>query len=385
MSVKTESRAALHELISLLQEVDRRWAGEEWNLHSAEDVVAAHRALMHLLDGAVGTMFENDPADPVLRRIVTPTRKFTGDNSDAIYFDAPVSSRHSYLLCGEMNGAVYMSVTLEEGTEDGSLGTRTAGIINDTQFDIDADGRFEIALGGEARERNWLGLTPETSRITTRHYFEEVTCVAADPARVPSMTLRRLDRGTAAPPPPDDASVAAGIRRAAQFLRSRTIGMPQMRESADSVPFLSIVPNQFPEPVVPGDMGLAAIDAAYSMAPWLLGPDEALVITGRWPRCRMGNVCLWTRFQQTLDYNNRQVSLNRAQTRADAEGNFRMVLAHSDPGCDNWLDTEGRPLGLVFWRFFLPREAVQTPRAEVVKFAAVAAAGDDGAGQESAP
>ena len=87
MSVKTESRVALHELIALLQEIDTRWAGEEWNLHSADDVTAAHRALMHLLDGGVGTMFESNPAAPVMQRIVTPTRKFTGDNSDAIYFD----------------------------------------------------------------------------------------------------------------------------------------------------------------------------------------------------------------------------------------------------------------------------------------------------------
>ncbi len=368
MSIQTESRTALREFITLLEEVDQRWAGEEWNLHSADDVVAAHRALLHLIDGGVGTMFENNPAAPVLRRIVTPTRKFTGDNSDAIYFDAPVSADHSYVLRGEMNGAVYMSVTLEEGTQNGGLGTRTAGIINDSEFDIDEQGRFEIFLGGKTRDKNCLAISPETSRITTRHYFEDVVSAAADPARVPLMTLEVLDQ-KAPPTVSDDAEVTAGIRRAAEFIRSRTIGMPPMAEVADSVPFLSIVPNEFPQPVIPGDMGLAAIDAAYSMAPYFLGPDEALVITGKWPKCRMANICLWTRFQQTYDYNNRQVSLNRAQTVADAEGNFRMVLAHEDPGCDNWIDTEGRALGLVFWRFFLPEEEVETPQGEVVKFA----------------
>ena len=35
----------------------------------------------------------------------------------------------------------------------------------------------------------------------------------------------------------------------------------------------------------------------------------------------------------------------------------------------NWLDTEGRGFGLVFWRFFLPEEAVETPHASVVKLA----------------
>jgi hypothetical protein len=170
---------------------------------------------------------------------------------------------------------------------------------------------------------------------------------------------------------PGDKEVAAGIRRAAGFVRSRTIDMPPMAETADKVPFLSIVPNQFPDPVIPGDMALAAVDAAYSMAPYFLGPDEALLITGRWPHCRMANVSLWTRFQQTFDYSNRQVSLNRAQTKLEPDGSFRMVIAHQDPGCDNWIDTEGRALGIVFWRFFLHEGEIETPQAEVVAFDAL--------------
>ena len=39
-----------------------------------------------------------------------------------------------------------------------------------------------------------------------------------------------------------------------------------------------------------GQPAYAAFDAAYTMAPYALAPDEALVITGRWPTCRFGNV-----------------------------------------------------------------------------------------------
>jgi hypothetical protein len=137
--------------------------------------------------------------------------------------------------------------------------------------------------------------------------------------------------------------------------------------STEPPPFLSLTPNQFPAPVPPGDFGLAAFDAHYSMAPFLINQDEALVVTGRWPECRFGNVCLWNRFQQTLDYTSRSVSLNRAQTTLEDDGSFRMVIAHRDPGVPNWLDTEGNPFGLVFWRFFLARGDVETPQAAVVK------------------
>jgi hypothetical protein len=75
---------------------------------------------------------------------------------------------------------------------------------------------------------------------------------------------------------------------------------------------------------------------------------------------------------QTFDYAHRRVSLNRAQTVPEADGRFRVVLAHRDPGVANWIDTEGRAFGLVFWRFLLPAGPIETPQAEVVPFDAVA-------------
>ena len=102
---------------------------------------------------------------------------------------------------------------------------------------------------------------------------------------------------------------------------------------------------------------------------YLLGPDEALVITGRWPEASFANVCLWTRYMQTYDYAHRPVSRNRANTTLEADGSFRMVIAHEDPGTPNWLDTEGRSFGIVFWRYFLPTTDIETPKAEVVKTA----------------
>jgi hypothetical protein len=60
------------------------------------------------------------------------------------------------------------------------------------------------------------------------------------------------------------------------------------------------------------------------------------------------------------------VTLNRKQTRLEPDGSFRIVIAHEDPGVPNWLDTEGRPFGMVFWRFFLPEGAIETPQTELV-------------------
>lgn len=368
--MQTQSRKALRELIDLLAELDQRWAGSEWNLGSESDVAGAHRAAMHILEAGLLTMFESDPARPEFRPIVSPSRKLTGDNPDALYFDAPVSAERSYRVSGNTAGAVYTSLTVEVGTQEGAMASRTAGVLNDTGFDVAADGSFQIHLGGPPRERNWLALEPGASRITTRHYYEDERPAGANPERRPRLSIEALEPGPP-PPPPDDASVAAGIRRVIGFVRSRTLDQPPLAD-AQVPPFVSKTPNEFPKPVTPGDFGLAAFDAAYSMAPYVIGPDQALLLTGRWPRCRFGNVCLWTRHQQSYDYANRRVSLNRRQTRLEPDGSFRMVLAHRDPGLPNWIDTEGRPFGIVFWRFMLPEGELETPRARVVPFEALA-------------
>ena len=369
--METESRRALHELIELLGEVDERWVSPEWNLHSDEDVFGAHRAVMHMLQWGLVGLFERDPAAPRFHRIVAPDRKVLGDNPDAVYFDAPVSAGHAYRVTGEIKGATYVSVTVESGEAWGSMDNQTVGVLNDESFDIDADGRFEILLGGEPRPRNWLGLPEVAGSISTRHYFEDPTHAAADPARVPVMRIEVIDDDgnpvTTPPLRPSDASVAAGIRRVAGLVRELTVDRPP-QSSAQPRTWISRVPNVFPPPGKPGDLGLAAFDAAYAMAPFLIGPDEALVIRARWPQCRYGNVCLWNRHLQTFDYANRSISLNRAQTVADDDGRFTAVIAHSDPGVPNWLDSEGRPFGIVYWRFMLPGGEIETPQAEVVPF-----------------
>ncbi len=360
----TRSRAAFHELLAALREADERWLSDEWGISDPASVSDGHRALVHILEGALTSHFESDPLHPDFRRIVTPTRKMTGDNPDAVYFEAPVDPARVYRVRGNVAGAVYTSITVEAGAEEGKYATRTAGVINDTQFDIDTAGNYEIVLGGSPRPRNWLALPPDGARLTTRHYYETVEPAACDPALVIPLSIELAE--PAGPPPTwDDARVAAAIRRVVNYVRGKTVEAPKPGELRPD--WVSTVPNVFNPPEVPGDLAFSAFDAAYAMAPYVLGPHEALVITSTWPKCRFANVVLWNRFLQTYDYANRPVWRNRANTAVDADGTWRMVVAHEDPGVGNWLDTEGRPFGILYWRWFLPEGEVPTPRTEVVR------------------
>ena len=69
---------------------------------------------------------------------------------------------------------------------------------------------------------------------------------------------------------------------------------------------------------------------------------------------------------QTLEYRNRQSSLNAAQIVTTGERDYRIVISAKDPGEPNWLDTEGHARGSIFWRFLLPAEDPPKPTCTVV-------------------
>ena len=45
------------------------------------------------------------------------------------------------------------------------------------------------------------------------------------------------------------------------------------------------------------------------------------------------------------------MSCNGHQAHVDADGKVRLVVAHTDPGVPNWLDTEGQPIGMAVYRY----------------------------------
>jgi len=360
-----ESRRALHELIALLQEIDERYLGDEWGSPAMGDTVDGFRSVANMIEGGFFLAFESDPERPFFRPIVSRSRKMLGDNPDAVYYTAPVRADRSYRVRGNLAGSVYLSFTVETGSEEGGYSDQTAGVLNHRDFDVAADGSFEVFLGGDARDENWMALQKGASEVIVRCYFEEAAPAAADVNRIVPLEIEV--REPVGPPGPwDDAAVAAGYRRAINFIRSRTLEQAKPGERVQPT-WVSETPNQFPQPELPGDFAFAAADAAYSMAPYVLAPDEALVMTGHWPECVFANVSLWNRYLQTYEYVHRPGGRNRANTTLELDGSYRIVIAHEDPGVPNWIDTGGRPFGMVFWRFFMPEGEVEKPETEVVK------------------
>jgi hypothetical protein len=105
---------------------------------------------------------------------------------------------------------------------------------------------------------------------------------------------------------------------------------------------------------------------------WQLAPDEALIIEfdshdGFWMMTNMGV------FFNSMDYLYRPVSYTPSRTKVDSDGKVRLILSHDDPGCHNWMDTQGFERGNVTYRSLMS-EAQTVFRTEVLKRSQLAAA-----------
>lgn len=366
------ARTAMRELLAAIREVEDKMLTPARGF-SPEELAEGERALAHILYTALDFWLEAKPDRPVFRPYVTPTRKLLGCNPDSVYFFAPVSDDKSYRISGNVGAATFTSFTVEKGSDEGHAARGSIAAISDLEMDIAGDGSYEIIVSRKKPAKgNWLELKDGGSQITTRHYHEARQNVASIPGRIVPINIEVLD---AEPMPPNggDEEVAKHLKWVANYVREHSAVTFQKTspEMAKKLGWVSIVPNKFNAPgqwaTAAGDSGYGNTHAWYCSARYDLKPDEALVITGRFPDCRFANVVLWNSFMQSYDYANRQVSLNRNQVTYEDDGSFRMVIAHEDPGVPNWLDTEGRQEGTVYWRYVFPSETPRKVKAKVVK------------------
>lgn len=359
------SRAAFSELLTTLKEVEHGYLGADSGITQTQDIAEGERFLMHVLETGLHHWLEADPERPTFKRYVTADRKVLGDNPDALYYFAPVRGDREYRIKGNLSGATYTSFTIEKGgAGTGNQVQGSSAVLADDDLITDESGNFEIILSPRKSPGNWLELDAASVQITTRHYYESRTSIAADPGAAIPLSIEPLT-ADAELPQITDTTVADRIRRVTGYVRSMTLGMPLNSSMVQS--WVSRVPNVFNKPAQWGNEGgYGNMAAHYCMAPFVVMPEQALVIKARFPSCRFANVMLWNRFLQTFDYVNRSCSYNRQQLSYEEDGSVQLVVAHENPGIGNWLDTGGRISGLVYWRVLYAETDMDAPQAELV-------------------
>lgn len=376
---ESASRRAYAELVELLRELDRDLIPPGLGITRPDDVATSLRFALHLLGSGLDLALECDPGRPEFRPTMSFHRKIYGDNPDAIYQSTVIDPALRYRIRGHTGGAVYTSFTVEGG---GSLDERyppgrVVATVNDERMAIAADGSYVLVASVEphAGPEPWLPLSPDTCSIVTRHYFEGEAPV--DRRRVIPIEVDVLGGGALGHATSEglagagarDAALARGIRRVSNFVRGLSLDYGR---NGPVIDFASRAPNRFGPPSGwSGEAGQGPVDQSNLWAPFALADDEALVIEGRFPRCRFGSLVVWNRHLQSLGRPGTRASLNRKQTVFEPDGRFRIVVAGRDPGVSNWLDTNGEREGVVFVRYLMPEERPEELRTRVEKIASI--------------
>jgi hypothetical protein len=101
-------------------------------------------------------------------------------------------------------------------------------------------------------------------------------------------------------------------------------------------------------------------DGIYNIA-----DDEALVVETALPKqCRYWQILVADDRFCTVDWFNRQSSINDKTAWLDSDGKLRAVVAKGDPGVPNWLDKADNRWGILQMRF---NKASDSPEPTVIK------------------
>lgn len=369
-------------------DVESLFSGRDWeellaSLARAGAVLQSSRAPVEAVDRAEGyrhllvmlalgideALRTSDPYRPRFTPgNVDNVLKWGMDCPDAAYSGSPIRGDATYVVRGRRNTVRYLGFQAMGGMEN------TGNVVAD-DLEMDDEGRFELVLSAEEHAGNWMPLADHSSSLVVRQFFYDWTNeVAAD------LSIECTSRPPAPPIPPaplSPAGVGGQLRALGDFIEASLAFWLDVEEGGRREGV-----NCFRAPAALTGMGAAAENVS-TWGSWSLAEDEALLIEVTPPPALYWSVSLGNYWWETIDYANRQSSLNGHQARLDPDGVFRAVVAHTDPGLANWLDTAGNHHGAMIFRW-LRAESAPIPEGRVVPLAEVVDAVPAGTARVSA-
>lgn len=319
---------------------------------SPRDRAEGFRHLSRFVAAGIRICVELADADnPVLARSMDPLMKWGLDCPDCLYLYATVRGDAVYRLSGYRGTANHIDIQVNYGHfASGSVESwGTISSIEGRELEVGEDGYFELTLSAEPKPGNWLRLAPNAEFLLIRQYFNDW-----ENERPGDLWLERVGGQRPAAPVRTD-QMAARLERLAMWVERGGALWEEMSRAVLSMP-----PNTVSVHLLHySDQHAGMRGQAYGLGNFECDPDEAVIVEFAPPRCRQWSVSLANWYWESLDYATHQTSLNGHQAVLDADGVFRGVIAHEDPGVPNWLDTTGHRRGTIAVRFLLAESAPQ--------------------------
>src|SRR5580692_8444709 len=143
----TETETAFSELLDTVAATHRRLADQLTD--DPTTLLEAHKWLLSILQVAADVNLWADTGRPRFVEIVGPYKKWGGDNADAFYCFAPIDPSRTYDVTVVPGDAVYLSLTVYGGPDDGRYSTHIVGTVNSEAATRGPDGAIDIVLSRE--------------------------------------------------------------------------------------------------------------------------------------------------------------------------------------------------------------------------------------------
>jgi hypothetical protein len=377
-----------------------------------------YRYLAGFLHHGVERAFFEDPDFPAFRNALSIFNKSTIDNADAIYFYAPIDGSKHYRVQGRVADwrhwrgqpratgvpvapqyLIFESASGPLAGDTGELselvpGFRTGfGTLDSSQLQIGEDGTFELLLGPQKppgydgnfictrkppRRDDPAGDDRYANYISGRQLFYDWE--HEEPI---ALSITCLDTAGDHPPALDPERASSQLRRMGSIVQGQmkfwlhfydvVLNCHGTHENTHGSPYFMPV-NDYNQPnAASSDTGGGMSTNIYAGGIFDLAEDEALYVEARftgepvYSSMHLGN--LWG---ESPDYANHQSSLNLFQMYMGEDRVQRWVVAHRDPGVQNWVDTTGLPRGYLSHRWAYsqlpPKEAWPTISARKIPF-----------------
>ncbi len=304
----------------------------------ADHAVDVRHLARQLVLALQGELEFGDPAHPSFHRYEEPWAQWGGPNPDNVYTRARIDPGATYRVSGDVAGVRTAIFSLVEG--DMHLGRY--GVFEErtlADFDVPVDGEFELWISAEAHAGNWMPAARDARYLLVRQYQCDW-----ERDRIATLLIENVGTEGLAAPAVSESDLEAALARAGDWVeRSIDYWCTYVERARASLPRNAIAP--------PGTPKGGAPNIAYGAGWWDLGPDDALVLTTERPDADYWGFTVHHRFRlDSGDFASRSTSLNLAQVFVDDDGSVRIVVAARDPGVPNWIDTEGRPEGMIVYR-----------------------------------
>ena len=136
-----ETAAAARDLLALMSGFEERFSKGDPALLDEQSVLESYRWIFTIVQVGMQAHLWADAQRPHFVDIVGRYQKWGGDNSDAFYQYAPIDPTKTYRVKARRADAVYWSLTIYGGPNDGRYSERIVGSVSDRDVTMDDDGR----------------------------------------------------------------------------------------------------------------------------------------------------------------------------------------------------------------------------------------------------